>query len=84
LSICWKLRSHFPLKHLEQLVDPAGFNLAVRRYFIDHVGQQARQLNARGIGRDSSFACQLAQKIASQALLDLIRRDGKIFAACPN
>ena len=34
----WKLRSHFPLKHLEQLVDPAGFNLAVRRHFIDEVG----------------------------------------------
>ena len=32
-----KLRSHFLLKHLEQLVDPACFNLAVRRHFIDHV-----------------------------------------------
>ena len=50
LSICRKSGSHFPLKHLEQLVDPAGFNLAVRRHFIDEVWQQARQLSARGIG----------------------------------
>ena len=42
LATCRKLPSHFPLKHLEQLIDPAGFNLAVRRRFIDHVGQQTR------------------------------------------
>ena len=50
LSVCRQLGSHFPLKHLEQLVDPAGFNLAVRRHFINEVWQQARQLSARGIG----------------------------------
>lgn len=69
LSVYRKLRSPFPLKHLEQLVDPAGFNLAVRRHFIDEVGQQARQLSARGIGRDAGFARQLAQKITPQACL---------------
>jgi hypothetical protein len=44
LSICRKLRCHFPLEHLEQLVNPAGFNLAVRRHFIDHVRQPARSV----------------------------------------
>jgi len=37
-----ELRFHRPLKHLEQLVDPAGFNLAVRCQCIDQVGQPAR------------------------------------------
>jgi hypothetical protein len=34
----WKTRSCLSLKHFEQLIDPAGFNLAVRRHLIDHVG----------------------------------------------
>ena len=44
LPICREVRSHFPLEHLEQLGNPAGFNLAVRRHFIDHVGQPARSV----------------------------------------
>ena len=43
-SICRKLRSHFPLKHLEQLVNPTGFNPAVRRHFIEYVGQSVRSV----------------------------------------
>jgi hypothetical protein len=41
LSICRKVRSSLPLKHLEQLIDPAGLNFAVRCHFIDHAWQQA-------------------------------------------
>jgi hypothetical protein len=80
LSISRELHSHFPLKYLELLIDPAGFNLAVRRQFIDQVWQQARQLSARRIGRDAGFARELAQKIVPKALLDLIRCDGQILA----
>ena len=55
MSICWKLRSDFPLKHLEELVDSFPYRMLKSAVRVHRSWRVKREIYEKGVIRSSGF-----------------------------
>ena len=54
--------------------------LAVGGEFVDNAGEYVGELGGGGFRGDAEFACELAEHVATEDVLELVRGDGQILA----